>query len=369
MGMIQRQQPIFRPSYSASGGGGGGQSGGNAAFGWSTTETLDDDVLLTITTNTHNFGTAPTKLFAKWDGGNIGDVISTSNTDFWHVFAHGPKIVADSDTATGRAVELFGNNGGTYEARIASDQFPFPVTEMFLSIAYKVPAGKYFPGATTVQTFPSGSSCKEYWLFKLPYTDNNQTADNDLVLMNHAQGNGNFLLEGNDITSLVPDLANASTWWEWDIYNIKTHWVKANAADPSGSNGQHYIAVSNGTQAAYQYADNSRPTFRFSDFSTPHEWNYGHLAGWIASGGSEFANVQLQVGFAYRAYGPNAAARVEITDNATYNSSSLIVVQPDTSWSSTQIVVRINKFTFASLSGKTLWFTAADNSTRYSAAL
>jgi hypothetical protein len=379
LSMVSRA-PILRPRYSA-GGGGAGESGGNAGFGWSTPTAKANGVILTLTTN-GDFGSGPTEqFFDDWSGATIGNIVSTANTDFGFVYSHGPKVAADSEMITGKAVELFGSNPGNsniYEARIGEYGFSAPATEVYVSQAWKVPPGKYYPGATAAQTFPAFSSCKQFWLFRLPNVAG-QTGDNDVVVFNHAQGNGGFLFEGNDIASLFPNMANASTWWEWDVWNVESAWLKANAADPVGSNGQHYLDVCNGTGAMYVNSDTTRPTFRFAngtDQTDPpfsgadiHEWNYANLLGYATTGGSEYADVQLLCGFSYVACGPNAAARVEISDNSTYTSATLKFPCDIISWSSQSVQVYMHQGTFANFTGKTVWLTKADNSTRFSAAL
>jgi hypothetical protein len=351
-----------------------GSSGGNAALGWvATGGILYNQQIVVNTDGTNPFGTGPTQSFHEdFSGGTNGAIISTSNTSFdvvddWGSNRKGtftndsrsPGLAMATWIFTGAYADAqYGKAGGYFE-------FDAQTQEYFTTYSVKVPDGKYYPGTSSQETYPDVSAIKMSWLFRLGVGDPNYTGDNDLIIPNSVGSSVWF--DGNDIGggSALFSVNTISNWWVWDDWNTISVWVKANAANPTTANGNLYFRVVN-SRGMYEASTNSVPVFRNASGSV-HNWGSVAIPGYIA--GSNQANVQWLVDDVYHSPVANAAARVEIGNNATYSSCTNIATLKIDAWSTSQITATIRSGNINLSNPCWLFITLANNTTRYSVRL
>jgi hypothetical protein len=143
---------------------------------------------------------------------------------------------------------------------------------------------------------------------------------------------------------------------------VRQLWVKSGptAGSAVGSDGMIRLTdTSQGLVTSYDYAgagywsDSNATQVGFDRFSIP-----GYVTGFDLAKDQHvyFADI-------YQAVGPGAAARVEITDNASYNASKKITILDVQSWAVDEVHVTIRKGIFynESLVGKHLHLFDANN--------
>jgi len=81
------------------------------------------------------------------------------------------------------------------------------------------------------------------------------------------------------------------------------------------------------TVAGYLAKEFCYETPAHADGPALKQYQYVNFPGWIRSNAPLYDDI-------YVATGPNAIARVELTDSANYDKSRIVAVQPSTSWSS-----------------------------------
>ncbi len=228
--------------------------------------------------------------------------------------------------------------------------FSNPVQEIFISYQVAVPTGTNFSGASTPNTFPNVSSWKFFWVYDGP-TGYNSDGKADMCLPTHV-GYGSFMLAGND-GNLI-SLGN--TWWSWNGFNRMSVWLRANSANPSGGNCNILYQVTNAEKGTTQIIRNDLPVF---PAGATTQWDRATMPGWWGNGDwSNFDGVYDDV---YIASGPNAAARVEIGDAATYTASKHLTILTPQSWTGTQIIATVRAGQFSTFNGTYLYVTDSNN--------
>jgi len=319
----------------------------------------------TINIYDSGFGGGPTVDLYDGMEGVVSQTLNTTN----------PLIGAYESNSTAY-FQSGGRDGGTCLRTIDGTGYPngqhqfnsvfnSDVTEIFISYAYKHKAGTYWPSqyASTTDIFPdiqNNSSLKQAWLM---YGDGGHNKYNDLVFMSHMSGGGIFGLVGNDQNVLEAVGGAAPPWFVFDNWIRETLWAKADKDNPDTANGEFYLQFMNGNDSEYVYGRTDMPVFDSDrQGSEPAAWDRVKFAQ--GAGGPAIGTVNHAMDDVYIAIGENAAARVELGNNATYGSCTELVICPSTVWTDTQITAAVE---IGALNlGSDVWchVTLADNSTR-----
>lgn len=326
---------------------------GTAALGAYSWETLAEGNELVIHTDgTNNFGSGPAIaniLYDEFDGGTTGNNVDTTTTEGqnWDAIAStNPIYDADAHSGSHSARIVDGTNGGIFRYNFSA------VIEVFCSYAVKVPDGFTAPN-TTVEETMSGPNYKSGWLTNTPGDFGGTTSDLTTwvpVDSNAIAGSNDFNWGTKDWALVEPD------WWQWDAWNRYAFWYKA-GADPDVDAGTMYgQSVREGTgQEATTHTDQAI----FAGGTEPHNWQGIQLPGLVDN--LESSNRMLYDTL-YIAVGENAAARVELGNNATYGSATRLQINPPVAWASDRVEATIRQGSHASLSGLHVHLIKADNS-------
>ncbi|MEE8057506.1 MAG: hypothetical protein V3T17_06690 [Pseudomonadales bacterium] len=124
--------------------------------------------------------------------------------------------------------------------------------------------------------------------------------------------------------------------WSWHTKNHFSFGYMPDANDPTGSNG-FLLYQHSGKASSYRKMVISNKPIMFSGVTTA--FDRIKFPGWFGNGDS--SNFDAYYDDIYVAIGPNALARVELSDATDLKSSVLNVTLPVTTWSDTQIEVRV----------------------------
>lgn len=217
--------------------------------------------------------------------------------------------------------------------------FQTPVQSVYISYWVKIPAGYPFPGSNTSYQnyFSSESAWKFAWFIDADYQGNSS----DLCVPTYT-GNGSVMIAGND--------ANMAYLPKIDAYWSKGNWMRFSAwlyADPSAptSNGRLQMKIWSAEHGDYTY-DRQQAVFD-NDGPTTKQYQFVNIPGWIR--GFPNNNGRPLYDDIYIASGPNAVARVELTDAANYSKSSAFAIQKPISWTNTQITFQVIKSNIADI--------------------
>lgn len=352
----------------------GAISGGNAALGWSAPSGIVQGSSVSLTTDgTNPFGTGPTNVrYENFESFTAGTRM-TSSAAFDAVSSFWPAPIENDISRSGSNSAKFTTtktSDGTVAASANTVTFVGGATEAFVSYAVKIPTGAYFPGTTAGNSGTNAdyddSSWKAAWLLGV---NEGSGFGNDLVIPSHV-GSGIWKLGGNNLGNLLETGGANPTWWKWNKWNRFTTWVKAGAI-PQTDSGNLYFQVANGEEALTEF-NNTPVIFGDPDAVSPYQWEQININGWIRPdvGGSDGSGAGIDTRYddIYVSWGTNAAARVELGDNAVYTSCTNLHIQYVTpaDWATGQLDFDIDYGPFNP--SDELWWhiTLEDNITRYS---
>lgn len=339
----------------------GATSGGDAALGWSAPSGIAQGSSVSLLTDgTNPFGTGPTNVrYEDYEQAGAGVEVTAANTNF-DSNNNFVKAIRDSDARSGAvSASTWQEHSTVNDWRSADVYIDFTAcTELFISYAVKVPSGSNFPSGGNTGTdadYSTNSSWKTSWIL------GPNTATNDLVTPTHT-GNGVWSHSGNDLSGLRSWGSNP-TWWEWGAWNRLTTWVKAGAT-PQTDAGDLYFQVANTVDTIFE--DSTTPVV-FGSGTAPYEWSRWQPQGWQSTSSTQ-GGVKTLYDCIYIATGTNAAARVELGDNAVYSSCTDLHIQHVTpaNWATGQIDWTLDLGPFSASNSLWLHITREDNSTRYS---
>lgn len=202
-------------------------------------------------------------------------------------------------------------------------------TEAFVAFSVKVPEGTTFAGASTPKTFPDPSSWKFTWL--MHGSDGFGPGKGfDVCIPTHV-GNGNFAIGGNDGT--ISWFEQGSQWWDWDHFN---HMAMHIRLDPNAPSTQpitfDWSSISHRNQikksGSVDPSKLNSQVFAFDRINIPGWWGNGD--------NSQFDGLYDNL---YVAVGPQARARVVLTDSADFSASKTRLVLMASSWTDSRIVI------------------------------
>lgn len=313
----------------------------------------------TITINGVSFGNNGPNihLFEDFSGGVNGVAITTANSNF--------DVVADE--TTNKAIPYFTNDArsGSLAADIFRvnpgntllDATPMqcnfsPTNEILVSYALKCPDGSKWPGdGVGEEDFGSDSNYKFFWL--IDSINGPSGTFNDLVLWSSVATS--FYTQGNDLE--LGTIPSGASHWQWDVWNRFLFWVKANVADPAGTSGNLFwqIINTNGYHAA-----GTTPIIFATGSGAPNTWDRGTF-GANARTAATNSGRKVLMDDCYLAVGANAAARVELGNNAVYSSCTKLALCEIISWSNTSLQVTIHAGDLNLSAATWMFITLPDN--------
>ncbi len=249
-----------------------------------------------------------------------------------------------ADGNTGVVVNRPGDNE---EAQMKLD-FDTPQTELFVSFKVIIPDPHTGPDTNVRGEWSDSSSWKFLWLMDGEKGYASQDVF-DFCVPTHA-GRGSHGLGGNSGGVIIPETGrrlyptgNFKELWDWDQFNKFDFWLKREQHNEAldipdtlsltyqTTNSLRKVLESNCDNCVMQFPDVNIQTSRI------------HIPGWFRTTNSP--NFRAVYDDIYIATGPNARARIELSDSADYSASTMAWVLPYTSWddSAGQITADIPK--------------------------
>ena len=226
---------------------------------------------------------------------------------------------------------ILGWNSQGDRVRQITKIFDVPIQSVFLSYWVAIPPGFPFPGndASIAGGFSTDSSWKFLWLID----EDVQGNSSDLTVPTYT-GQGSAQIAGNDLS--LGQIAKPINWWSWGNWMRISAWLRADPNAPT-ENGRVLFQIFSKEFGTYVF-DRNIPVFD-NDGPTEKQYQRINFPGWIRTFAiGEGRPVYDDI---YVASGPNAFARVELTDNIDYRKSFEFAIQAPTSWSDTQIEIKI----------------------------
>lgn len=341
-------------------------SGGTAALAWSAPSGIAQGSSVSLTTDgTNPFGTGPTNVvYESYANGSLGSDVDLANTIFDDtVMGHSVRATRVADSRSGNFAASLFKETATNSWNATSLEYNFAATtEVFISHAAKIPSGANFPGndggnSGTDADYSFDSSWKVGWL-----TDGGTVNANDVCLPTHT-GSGIWQVAGNDLNPAFYNSGTNPTWWKWGQWHRFSTFFKAGAT-PNVDTGNFYFQVANGQEALTEI---STTPVVFGNGTAPYQWSEFRVSGY-ARPRSDQGGVVILSDDVYISTGTNAAARVELGDNAVYSNCTDLHVQYATpaNWATGQIDFTLDYGPFNPSASLWLHITREDNSTRYS---
>jgi len=223
-------------------------------------------------------------------------------------------------------------------------KFPTKVTEIFMSFQVAVPPNTLFPARyedVAFGEFPNESVWKFTWLMnEVSHSPGSLPNDNDICIPTHIS-KGQMVLQGNILKNVNPYFEvykknNGDTWWAWGSFNRISTWLKADINNPPTSNGTMWVqGVSvNGQKITEQ----ARPIFDGGAF--PYKWGYIVVPGWMRE--QSRGDTRPVYDDFYIAIGENAAARIELGNQANYKDCTNLSILIPKSWENDLITATIH---------------------------
>lgn len=239
-----------------------------------------------------------------------------------------PKIVS---AGTGKAFQIHDfTNSSIAQIEVV---FPQKVSNVFYSYSVIVPDGRFFSGSSTDNTFPDVSSWKFTWISD-GANGIASTTNYNVCTPTHG-GKGSFLLAGNSVNYGWVTLQNS---WSWHQKNYFSFGIQPDPNQPQTLPGLLYFQMTGKLGAPFTLTKSDTAIFPVSNTTS---FDRVKFPGWYGNG--DTSNFDAYYDDIYVATGPNAFARVELSDNTTVASSQMNITMPVVSWSDTNIQFKLHK--------------------------
>lgn len=289
-----------------------------------------------VTIEGSNFGLGPDIVlfddFNNHESNKVAELDSPliGSWDSYGVWAGRPKVVDYGDERLVKVRDYtYPSSSGN---RMAQLEKRFERTsQIFFSFSVMLPEGNHFSGSNQLRTFPSESSWKFSWLMDGPDSTGNDGLF-DICIPTHT-GNGRFALAGNDGTlgGVPSDKA-----WSWTKKNhMSFGLIKKEGSDTEG----HLLFQHAGTAGKGFRDERKDQTVMLPDATK--SFDRVRFPGWWGNGDLENFNA-LYDDF-YIAVGPNALARVELTDHSSVKNAAVRLPMPVVSWQPEEITIKVHK--------------------------
>lgn len=210
----------------------------------------------------------------------------------------------------------------------------FPRTdEAFIHFTVHIPPGNTWPTITdgNTATFGSISSWKFVWFMDGPHGHSSKDIF-DLCVPTHP-GSGIASVSGNAGRGYYAP--KFGEWWDWHGLNQISFWVARDKTATTPNIGSSYWRTITKTGGLKEISHKSIPMQTAAEII----FDRVNVPGWFRANDSDGFNAVYDN--VYVASGPNALARIEITDGNTPETSSFVMVVPPLSWSDAKISFRV----------------------------
>ena len=242
-----------------------------------------------------------------------------------------PKIV---DYGKGKVFQIYGGSSmnGPSVAQIETVFSP-KVSNIFISYSVVVPEGKFFAGSSVDYKFPDVSSWKFTWITDTPDGIYSQTRHN-VCTPTHG-GYGSFLLAGNSVNYGWISIAES---WSWHTKNYISYGTLPHSTLPQQEPGKIFFQLTGKPNTPLIYEKNDKPIFPTTNTTS---FDRVKFPGWFGNGDN--SNFDAYYDDIYVATGPNAFARVEISDATTAAKSTINLTMPVTLWGNDKIEFKMHR--------------------------
>lgn len=183
-----------------------------------------------------------------------------------------------------------------------------------------------------------GGSNGQWKMFRLSYENDIQDGPNEIVMFNWLTTGHQFFVRTNTGT-------NGAESWDFPFPTAQNRWyrmeLRVNTGTINGSDGFYSLTRHDPTGGNAVVTDSTTGTSYTTSYQNLYRWflwqNY--IGNGMDTQPTYLDDLYVQVG---------TIARLEICDNATYNSRTFCEIQFPTSWSDTSITAKFNKGGFAS---------------------
>ncbi len=304
---------------------------------------LEDNETITITGSGFGDSGPEIAIFDDFSNGIPGNEVSMNATIGSWTSTGAPIYVADNSNIAAALVDA----ASSPQVRI---DFA-PVQEFFLSYKVKIPSGFHFPNSNNPGEFAPDSAWKLAWIMDNT-TGSGYDGDDDICLPSWPNGT-RFDLSGNDgaFSAAVGQPGTSSKWFSFNGWNRATTYMKA-GSDPVNDNGIIWFSGLSEEFGQKQFSRTDRPIFDGDDNSNDNaisQWSRINLSGWHRKNGINAANDSMTLAYyddIYIATGPNAAARIEIGNNAQYENCTKLAIATPEDWSDMEISATIRQGEF-----------------------
>lgn len=258
-------------------------------------------------------------------GAAVGDIVALDKARLGAWTRHGTNPPTyDGFARSGRfSARMAGPDVGM---RQLTHDFSQPVQTVFISYWVAIPPGYPFPGQDDIYDgFPSNSAWKFAWLIDEDYQGNSSD-----VIVPQYNGQNTSSISGND--GMLSYIAKPSTWWSWGNWMRIAALLEANPNAPT-DDGRLLVEIYSQEHGLYRF-DKNTPVFD-KDGPFIKQYQYINFPGWFTS--FELGEARPLYDDIYVASGPNAGARIEISDNPDYEKSDYIAIMQVESWDDTRI--------------------------------
>ncbi len=259
-------------------------------------------------------------------------------------------VFADPKLSNGKGIRVVGSPGQLTSTVV----FPTPASEVYTSFVGYVPDGYKFPLATEEEQMQA--AIKVMWMM------NGGDGYNKPEKSDYWTAAAKYRVASNDSNGPSTFDTSGDAGWAWDVPVRWGFWAKGNGTERIGSDGM--FQATNGQEQVYTRYKDYKPWF--TDAHAQHQWDRINVVGYVVSGASFDEGHNFVMDDIYVATGPNAAARVEIGNAATYGACTMLTLvttgAPGDVWTSTSITATIREggFTLDQLRNGYLYITAGD---------
>lgn len=281
------------------------------------------------------FGAGPkVAFFDDFEAGDEGDKLGTVPIRVGTLSVNRPPVYVPYGVDREDTGILIRDRSLAINLQMLQAAVTFPRTsEAFIHYTVHVPPGNTWPTITNgdTQVFGSISSWKFVWL--MDGADGHSVAEAfDLCMPTHP-GSGIASVAGNSGRAFyAPKFAE---WWDWHGLNQISFWISATNAKSPSNEGAAYWRTITKTAGLKEVTVSAAPM----QTSAPVLFDRVNVPGWFRANNDDGFNAIYDN--VYVASGPNARARIEITDKATPEASSFVMVVPPLNWTDSLLSFRV----------------------------
>ncbi|MBP7546711.1 MAG: hypothetical protein KA754_02030 [Corallincola sp.] len=284
--------------------------------------------------NGSKFGAGPkVAFFDDFEAGDEGAALGSAPIRVGAMSVNRPPVYVAYGTDRADTGILIRDRSLATNLQMLQAAVEFPQTnEAFIHYTVHVPPGNGWPFVTSgsLTDFGTASSWKFVWLM-MGNDGNNSTTIFDMCIPTHT-GYGKLQIAGNAGGVWGPEF---STWWDWTGLNQVSFWISKSKTSAQANVGNAYWRTINKAKGLVERNFNETALQKSAEIV----FDRVKIPGWFRVSNDDMFNAVYDN--IYVASGPNARARIEITDKSTPEASSFVMVIPPLSWNDNRISFRV----------------------------